>query len=146
MSFTFLFIIVEGAFSTMTNWGIYSQGTQLLWGTPLYLIPIWLLISSGVGYLNCFLQDVLKISLVTNMLLIGGCLFFAALAGEAIGSYISLWQFNSHRFSWFGVPLWVPISYSLAFLFSPLLINNKFGGAAQALLIGIFWQISRLLM
>ena len=144
--FTICFIIAEGIVAPITNWGKYSQGALLFWETPIYLIFAWIFIGSGIGLLNCVLQDELNLPLITSMGILSIVLFFFALLGEAIGNYYSMWTFYPNRFSIIGVPLWVPLSYSLAFLFSPLLYNRKLGGIVQAILVSIFWQLSRIIL
>ena len=138
ISFAFGFVIVEGWLAP--DWGSYSLG-PLLWQTPLLLIPIWFFVGSFAAGINKWLAEYCSSNTWKSMVTVGGTFFILCLSGEYLGTVVGAWQFHESRASLLGVPVWICVSYSLAFSFSPIFYKRSLGGLIQTGFIGIFWQV-----
>jgi hypothetical protein len=140
VAYAVAFIVVERVAARRTGWGEYLKGLLKVLDTPAYLIPIWV----GLAGLTAFVALLLLNSgiQVGIVALVCAALMGAInLFGEGFGVWVTLWRFAPRKTMVLGVPLWVPLSYGLAFTACPWLSGHPIGGIVQALLVGVAWLI-----
>jgi hypothetical protein len=144
-SFSLVFLLVEGTTAPWTHWGSYTSSLPLIWRTPVYLLPIWLLIGIGVAVVDTTVGQWLHWKTGYRVLTLGVTMTLAAWLGESLGSYLDWWTYYPGFLTWLGVPVWIPLSYGIAFSFAPILLKSRLGGIFLALSIGISWILLRFL-
>lgn len=139
VTYMVVFIVVEGAVASKTNWGMYRKLGPCLWQTPIVLLPIWVIMISIISWAVSFVEMFSSHALaaLSAMLL----MFLLNTGGEAFGRAVGFWSYSPRQFKWLGVPLWIPLSYSLAFAACPWLSQYPIGGGIQAAIVGGTWLL-----
>lgn len=140
VAYAVAFILVERVAARRTGWGEYLRGRVKVWDTPVYLLPVWIVLA---GF-NAFVAQTLLDNGVHTGIVAFACvalMFVVNLLGESFGRQISLWQFAARGNMVMGVPVWIPLSYGLAFAACPWLSGHPAGGVVQALVVGVAWMI-----
>lgn len=130
-----IYPLIESTFASQTKWGSYLTTDIQIIKTPLYVPMAFCFLTVFTGHLSSRIFYFTE-NIIYTACIVGIIMFAITFAMEYIGLSGELWIFNKARFELLGVPVFIPISYSLSFFV--LAYTQKI----LLLLRGIFFSLS----